>query len=151
MPKSQHSRVRCQHPPTLWNLKSGRWSSVHKVHAKKQKMSLFTWYHSTANRTLFTAHNLYNQRVSKRCRPSLLTKSALVYEPKWGGGGVVEVAGLSQWVQLCTWSPKNFGDLTPYLTNVLVVAFICCVNSLGVHKTNSKAVTLFNLVIWCLV
>jgi hypothetical protein len=31
------------------------------------------------------------QGVTKRCRLSLLTNSALVYEPKCGGGG--EVAG----------------------------------------------------------
>jgi hypothetical protein len=39
--------------------------------------------------------------------------SALVYEPKCGGGGF---RGLSQWVQLWTWAQIEFGDLTPYLT-----------------------------------
>ncbi len=35
-------------------------------------------------------------------------------KPNEGGGG--ELRGLSHWVQLYTWSPINFGDLTPYLT-----------------------------------
>ncbi len=48
-----------------------------------------------------------NQGVTKRCRLSWLTNSSLAYEPKWGGR-----AG-------CTWSPNNFGDITPYLTYTL--------------------------------
>ncbi len=44
------------------------------------------------------------QGVTKRCRPSWLTNSALLYEPKCGGWGLL---GLSQWVQLCTWSPNK--------------------------------------------
>ncbi len=53
------------------------------------------------------------QGVTKRCRPSWLTNSALVYEPKCGGRG--ELRGISQWVQLYTGAQINF-DLTPYLT-----------------------------------
>ncbi len=56
-----------------------------------------------------------HQGVTKGCRLSWLTNSALVNEPKWGGEGV-ELRGLSQWVQLYTVALINFGDLTPYLT-----------------------------------
>ncbi len=42
------------------------------------------------------------QGVTNRCRLSWLTNSALIYEPKCGGGGVA-----GQWVQLCTWSPNK--------------------------------------------
>jgi hypothetical protein len=52
------------------------------------------------------------QRVTKRCRLSLLTNSALAYQPKCGGEGG-ELRGLSQWVQLYTGAQINFGDLTP--------------------------------------
>ncbi len=45
-----------------------------------------------------------DQGVTKRCRLSRLTKSAS-YEPKCGGG--VAGQGLSQWEQLCTWSPNK--------------------------------------------
>ncbi len=41
------------------------------------------------------------------CRQSWLTNSALVYEPKCGARGGVVLRGLSQWVQLCTWSPNK--------------------------------------------
>ncbi len=43
------------------------------------------------------------QGVTKRCRLSWLTNSALAYEPQCGEWG----AGLSQWVQLCTWSSNK--------------------------------------------
>ncbi len=49
------------------------------------------------------------QRVTKRCRLSWRTNSALVYEPKCGRGGRV-VAGSQPM------SKANFGDVTPYLT-----------------------------------
>jgi hypothetical protein len=49
-------------------------------------------------------------KVTKRCRLSWLTNSAIVYEPKRGGR--VELRGLSQWVQLYTGDQINFGDLT---------------------------------------
>ncbi len=39
------------------------------------------------------------------CRLSWLTNSALVYEPKCGGGGGLR--GLSRWEQLCTSSPNK--------------------------------------------
>ncbi len=42
----------------------------------------------------------YYQVVPKRCRLSLLTNSAPIYESKCGGRG--ELRGLIQWVQLCT-------------------------------------------------
>jgi len=50
------------------------------------------------------------QGVTKRCRLSWLTNTALVYEPKRGG-----LRYLSLWVQLCSWAQINFGDLTPRL------------------------------------
>jgi len=56
------------------------------------------------------------QGVTKRCRLSWLTNSALAYRSPnavRGGGGV---RCLNQWLQLYTWSPHNFGDLTPHLT-----------------------------------
>jgi hypothetical protein len=56
----------------------------------------------------------WNHVITKRCRLSLLTNSALVYEPKCGGRG--ELRGLSQWIQLNTGAQINFEDLTSYLT-----------------------------------
>jgi hypothetical protein len=50
------------------------------------------------------------QRVTKRCRLSWLTYSALIYEPNCTGvegGGVFR--SLSQWVHLCAWSPNKLG------------------------------------------
>ncbi len=62
-------------------------------------------------------HKLYlhRQEVTKRCRLSRLTNSALVYEPKCGGAGVLR--GLSQWVQLqlYTGAQINSGDLNSLL------------------------------------
>jgi hypothetical protein len=72
-------------------------------------------------------HN--KQGVTKRCRLSWLTNSALVYYPKceggggkWGGG----LGGLSQWVQLYTWSPNKLGrsTITPYLTHDYTESFV---------------------------
>ncbi len=37
MPKSQHTWVRPQHPPTQWNLKGGRWMKYIKESIKKSK------------------------------------------------------------------------------------------------------------------
>jgi hypothetical protein len=48
----------------------------------------------------------HHQGVTRRCRLSWLTNSALIYEPKCGGRGG-ELRGLSQWVQLCKWSPNK--------------------------------------------
>jgi hypothetical protein len=57
------------------------------------------------------------QEVTKRCRLSWLTNSALVYEPKCRGRGLGgELWCLSQWIQLYTGAQINFGDLIPYLT-----------------------------------
>ncbi len=46
-----------------------------------------------------------DQAVTKRCHLSWLTNSALVYEPLCRGGGGLR--DLSQWEQLCTWSPNK--------------------------------------------
>ncbi len=69
-------------------------------------------------------------RGSQRDVVYLETNSALVYEPNCGVGGCV---GLSQWVQLCTWSPN-----TPCRSNSIfnlwegcpVKLFICWVSCL---------------------
>ncbi len=54
--------------------------------------------------------------VTKRCRLSWLVNSALVYEPKCGGGGASGVRGVSHEYSCAHGSQINFGDLTPYLT-----------------------------------
>ncbi len=56
------------------------------------------------------------QGVTKKCRLSWLTNSALVYEPKCGGG-----AGITGLFNEYSCAPRrraqiNFGDLTLYLT-----------------------------------
>jgi hypothetical protein len=55
------------------------------------------------------------QGVTQRCRLSWLTNSALIYEPKCGGGGS---CGVSANECSCTYTGAqiNFEDLTPYLT-----------------------------------
>ncbi len=58
-----------------------------------------------------------SQGVTKRCRLPWPTNSALVYEPKCGGGEwPMSTAVHRKWVQLDTGAQINFGDLTPYLT-----------------------------------
>ncbi len=48
---------------------------------------------------------------------SWLTNSALLYEPKCGGGGGRGVCGVSANEYIYAhWAKSNFGDLTPYLT-----------------------------------
>ncbi len=58
------------------------------------------------------------QGVTKRCRLSWLTNSALAYRSpnavRRGGGGL---RCLNQWLQL--WAQINFRDPTPYLTFIL--------------------------------
>ncbi len=54
--------------------------------------------------------------VTKRCRLSWMTNSALVYEPKWGGGGCGFSANEYSYA---LGAQTNFGDLTPYLTYAL--------------------------------
>ncbi len=57
------------------------------------------------------------QGITKRCRPSWQTNSALVYDPKCGGcgGGLREVSANEY---SCAHGAQiNFGDLTPYLFN----------------------------------
>jgi hypothetical protein len=65
-----------------------------------------------------STQNSGKQGVTKRCRLSWLTNSALVYEPKCvrkGGGGVE--GSLSQPEYSCAnGAQRNFGDLTQKLT-----------------------------------
>ncbi len=53
------------------------------------------------------------QGVTKRCRLSWLTNSALVCVPKCGGWGLQV---LSQWEQLWTWSPNKLWRSNPIFT-----------------------------------
>jgi hypothetical protein len=55
----------------------------------------------------------WNQGVTKRFRLSWLTNIALVYVPKCGGRGWLR--GLSQWLQLCTWSTYKLWRSNPRL------------------------------------
>ncbi len=50
-------------------------------------------------------HTHTKQGVTKRCRLSWLTNSALVYEPKCGGRGSCGVSANE--IQLCTWGPNK--------------------------------------------
>jgi hypothetical protein len=63
-----------------------------------------------------TVHCTVCQGVTKRCRLSWLTNSALIYEPKCGGmGGGCGVSAIEY--SSCTHGAQiNFGDLTPYLS-----------------------------------
>ncbi len=57
---------------------------------------------------------LKSQGVTKRCRLCWLTNSAIVYEPKCGGGGKLSASEYS-----CAHGAQiNCRDLTPYLTYV---------------------------------
>ncbi len=76
--------------------------------------------------------NLF-QGFTKRCRLSWLTNSALVYEPKCGGG---MLGGLLMSTAVHAHGAKiNYGDLTPYLTYDLIdpyeiyVEGKCCILS----------------------
>jgi hypothetical protein len=58
-----------------------------------------------------------NQGVTKRCRLSRRTISALVYEPNAEGGrGELRVYGSQPMITAVHRSPINLGDLTLYLT-----------------------------------
>ncbi len=58
-----------------------------------------------------------SQRERWRLPEPWLTNSALVYEPKYEGGGVW-LRGLSQWEQLCTWNPNKFWRSTNSIFNL---------------------------------
>jgi len=88
----------------------------------------------------------YLQGVTKRCRLSWLTNSALVYEPKCGGGG--ELRGLSQLVQLYTGAQINFGDLTLYLTYGYP-SVTSWKNTNSMYRYNTKSCT--NCIAACLI
>jgi hypothetical protein len=55
-----------------------------------------------------TPHSHSYQGVTKRCRLSWLTNSALVYEPQMQEGRVLR--GLGQREQLCTWSQNKLNN-----------------------------------------
>jgi hypothetical protein len=63
---------------------------------------------------------------------------ALVYEPKCGGNGGLR--GLIQRVQLYTWSPINFRDLTSYLTYGFMSQVILTAGGLNDSKTSDSLV-----------
>ncbi len=62
---------------------------------------------------IYTIFYTVQQGVTKKCRLSWLTNSALVYEPKCGGGGAF---GVSANEHSAHGAQINFGDLTPCLT-----------------------------------
>ncbi len=69
----------------------------------------------------FAADDGSNPGITQRCRLSWLTNSALVYEAKMQGDG----RGVEGSQPMSTAAHRgahiNFGDLTPYLTYVLIV------------------------------
>jgi hypothetical protein len=72
------------------------------------------------------------QGITKRCRLTWLTNSALAYEFKWGvGGWGGELRGLSQSVQLCTGAQINFRDQTPITYGVLRVGWFVLPGSIS--------------------
>ncbi len=98
-------------PWSYWPIIRAPWKS--STVAKLIKIYNLTFMHNvTPNRLPFYLNDFW-KGVTKRCRLSCLTNSALIYEPEWGGG---RLRGLRKWVQPCTGAQINFGDLTPYLT-----------------------------------
>ncbi len=81
-------------------------SSLSQLHHCTQLGECETGCQSTVYLTDIILYLPTASGVIKRCRLSWLTNRALVYEPKAGGGGG-GLRGLSQWVQLCTWSPNK--------------------------------------------
>ncbi len=90
---------------------------------KKKPEAKISW-HCLFNFLLHASYDVHFTLYSgghKKMSSTLLTDSALVHEPKWGGGGgcgcVVSAIGLSQCEYSCAHGAQlNFGDLTPYLT-----------------------------------
>ncbi len=67
------------------------------------------------------------QGITRRCRLSFLTNSALVYEPKCGGGENCEVPANEY---SCTHGAQiNFGNLTQYLTYAVCQGVLCYICS----------------------
>jgi hypothetical protein len=67
-------------------------------------------FHNLAQTLQYLAHRYTLPRgVTKRCRLSWLTNSALVYEPKCGGGGGY---GVPANVYIIVRAQINFGDLS---------------------------------------
>jgi hypothetical protein len=79
-----------------------------------------------------------NQGVTKRCRLSWLTNSALVHEPKCGGGGCCVSAN----EYICSHGAQiNFGDLTPYLTYDANLSSFNCNIVILLNQCKEKALT----------
>ncbi len=76
------------------------------------------------------------------CHLSWLTNSALVYEHEMrggeGGGWVVTCGVLSQWVQLCTWSPNKLWRSNSILN-------LCCRLIYGLLRTQRKPAPLSHI------
>jgi hypothetical protein len=82
------------------------------VNEDQEKKSLRLWRKWIGGHFHPSGYVCVGQGVTKRCRPSWLTNSALVYEPEWGGGGCEVSANDCSWAH---GAQVNFGDLTPYL------------------------------------
>ncbi len=75
---------------------------------------------------LYVLYVRVRQGVTKRCRLSQLTNSALVYGPKCGGGGGWGVSANEY--SSAHGAQINFGDLTPYLNYGVRVQVVICQN-----------------------
>jgi hypothetical protein len=104
---------------------------------------LFCWSFKQQGQNCGFTQDLYYQGVTKICRLSWLTNSALVYEPKCGGMGRGGVAGsqpMRYTVQYCCAHRDriNFGDLTPYLTYDTMCTLHCTVPALPPEKVGLR-------------
>ncbi len=107
--------------------KGCNYSACKKIHLHEKPDMLHTWWLH-----LFLLLNfleprrksnvkVFHQGVTKRCRLSGLTNSALVYEPKCGGRG--GDCGISANEYRCTHRAQiNLGNLTPYLAYELNIS-----------------------------
>jgi hypothetical protein len=86
------------------------------------KASLFTTYLGTCyfrtplQHFFLLLYKTMNQGITKICLLSWLANSALVYEPKCGGGGGGGCGFSANEYISAHGAQINFGDLTPYLT-----------------------------------
>ena len=95
--------------------------------------------------TAFYAVTL-NQGITKRCRLSWLTNSALVYEPICTGGGGA-LRGISQWVKLCTitWSPNKLWRSKSILLTIAEPRRTTCLSSWYLRLEARSGITRFRI------